>query len=153
MQRILFVDDEPKVLDGLKRMLHGMRREWEMVFANSGQEALEILGTKPFDVLISDMRMPGMDGYQLLEKVRELHPQVVRIIPGQGFLMQSLPPSFVEHSVPSSRSTTGSTPKNGRLALPGLSVCAPGSGLMRMPPVSVCHHVSTMGQRPLPMTR
>jgi HD-like signal output (HDOD) protein/CheY-like chemotaxis protein len=80
MQRILFVDDEPKVLDGLKRMLHGMRREWEMVFATSGQEALEILRTKPFDVLISDMRMPGMDGYQLLDKVRQLYPQVIRII-------------------------------------------------------------------------
>jgi HD-like signal output (HDOD) protein/ActR/RegA family two-component response regulator len=80
MQRILFVDDEPKVLDGLKRMLHGMRREWEMAFANSGREALEMLRSRPFDVLISDMRMPGMDGYQLLDKVRQLHPQVVRII-------------------------------------------------------------------------
>jgi HD-like signal output (HDOD) protein/ActR/RegA family two-component response regulator len=80
MQRILFVDDEPKVLDGLKRMLHGMRREWEMAFATSGQEVLEILRAKPFDVLISDMRMPGMDGYQLLDKVRQLHPHMVRII-------------------------------------------------------------------------
>jgi putative nucleotidyltransferase with HDIG domain len=80
MRRILFVDDEPKVLDGLKRMLHGMRREWEMAFATSGQDALEILRTQPFDVLISDMRMPGMDGYQLLDRVRRLYPQVVRII-------------------------------------------------------------------------
>jgi HD-like signal output (HDOD) protein/CheY-like chemotaxis protein len=80
MLRILFVDDETKVLEGLKRMLHGMRREWEMAFATSGQEALEILGSKPYHVLVSDMRMPGMDGYQLLDKVRQLHPQVVRII-------------------------------------------------------------------------
>ncbi|HAA03471.1 MAG TPA: two-component system response regulator, partial [Syntrophobacteraceae bacterium] len=80
MRRILFVDDEPKVLEGLKRMLHGMRREWEMAFANGGMEALEILNTKSFDVVISDMRMPGMDGYQLLEKVRQLHPEAVRII-------------------------------------------------------------------------
>jgi hypothetical protein len=49
-------------------------------------------------------------------------------MPGHGFLMHNLPPSFGAHSVPSSRNTTGSTPKNGRLALPGLSVCAPGNG-------------------------
>ena len=42
MRRILFVDDEPNVIEGLKRMLHGMRREWEMAFATSGQEALEV---------------------------------------------------------------------------------------------------------------
>jgi HD-like signal output (HDOD) protein/CheY-like chemotaxis protein len=80
MRRILFVDDEPRILDGLKRMLHSMRREWEMAFATSGQQALEILDSKPFDVIISDMRMPGMDGHQLLEKVRQAHPQVVRVI-------------------------------------------------------------------------
>jgi hypothetical protein len=48
---------------------------------------------------------------------------------------------------------TGSTPKNGRLALPGFNVCAPGKALIKIPPVSVCHHVSTIGQRVLPMTR
>lgn len=80
MRRILFVDDEPRVLDGLKRMLHPMRREWEMAFANGGQQALEILDSGPFDVIITDMRMPGMDGHQLLEKVKQAHPQMVRII-------------------------------------------------------------------------
>jgi YesN/AraC family two-component response regulator len=79
MRRILFVDDEPRILDGLKRMLHSMRREWEMVFALSGQQALDLLGSGSFNVIISDMRMPGMDGHQLLEKVRQAHPQVVRI--------------------------------------------------------------------------
>jgi putative nucleotidyltransferase with HDIG domain len=79
-KRILFVDDEHKVLEGLQRMLRSMRSEWEMRFAVSGQEALEILKGKPFDVVVTDMRMPGMDGCQLLERVKELHPQVVRII-------------------------------------------------------------------------
>ena len=50
---------------------------------------------------------------------RSWSPQVVRMMPGHGFLMHNLPPSFGAHSVPSSRNTTGSTPKNGRLALPG----------------------------------
>lgn len=80
MRKILFVDDEPRVLEGLKRMLHPMRREWEMAFATSGQQALEILDARPFDVIITDMRMPGMDGHQLLEKVKQEHPEVVRII-------------------------------------------------------------------------
>src|SRR3977135_2098532 len=48
---------------------------------------------------------------------------------------------------------TGSTPKNGLVAEPGFSLVAPGSGVIRMPPVSVCHQVSTIGQRPSPTTR
>lgn len=80
MRRVLFVDDEPKVLQGLERMLRPMRKEWEMAFAAGGPEALEALEQKHFDVLITDMRMPGMDGCRLLERVRDLHPRVVRII-------------------------------------------------------------------------
>ena len=79
-KRILFVDDEYKVLDGLRKRLRGMRSEWEMEFAASGQEALEVLKGKSFHVVATDMRMPGMDGCQLLERVKNLHPQVVRII-------------------------------------------------------------------------
>jgi len=78
--RILFVDDERKVLDGLQRMLRSMRSEWDMEFAENGQEALEILKGKAFDMVVTDMRMPGMDGCQLLGRVKELHPQTVRII-------------------------------------------------------------------------
>lgn len=77
---ILFVDDERNVLEGLRRMLRNMRHEWEMVFAESGQEALEILRGNPFDVVVSDMRMPNMDGCEFLTKVQEHHPELVRII-------------------------------------------------------------------------
>lgn len=80
MIQILFVDDEPNILDGLKRMLRPMRYEWEMSFARSGKEALEILKTKNVDVVVSDMRMPGMDGVQLLEEIRNSYPQTVRMI-------------------------------------------------------------------------
>ncbi|CDM64095.1 response regulator [Pyrinomonas methylaliphatogenes] len=80
MRRILFVDDEPKVLDGLRRMLRSMRHEWEMEFAEGGQAALAALAAKPFDVIVTDMRMPGMDGAQLLTEVRERYPHVVRIV-------------------------------------------------------------------------
>lgn len=79
-KRILFVDDETKVLGGLRRMLHPLRSEWEMEFATSGQEALTILAKAAFDVLVTDMRMPGMDGGKLLSEVMKQYPQIVRII-------------------------------------------------------------------------
>jgi putative nucleotidyltransferase with HDIG domain len=79
-KRVLFVDDEPKVLDGLQRMLRKMRDEWDMEFTTSGAEALEAIDKQPFDVVVSDMRMPGMDGAELLTKVREICPTAVRLI-------------------------------------------------------------------------
>ena len=79
-RHVLFVDDEPNILQGLRRMLRPLRHEWEMTFASDGDEALGILAKVPCDVLVSDMRMPGMSGTQLIEQVRERHPEVVRII-------------------------------------------------------------------------
>ena len=80
MKSILFVDDEPRILDGLRRMLRGMRGEWDMHFAESGAAALELLAQAPFEVLVTDMRMPGMTGGELLVKVKQLYPDVVRIV-------------------------------------------------------------------------
>lgn len=80
VKRILFVDDELKVLEGLQRMLRPMRREWDMAFAQSGSEALDALAQRPFDVVVSDMRMPGMDGGALLTEVMRQYPQIVRIV-------------------------------------------------------------------------
>ena len=79
-RRILFVDDEPMVLNGLQRTLRKMRRDWDMTFVGSGREALDVLGKKPMDVIVSDLRMPEMDGGRLLADVKKQHPQVVRII-------------------------------------------------------------------------
>lgn len=78
--RILFVDDEPNILQGLQRMLRGMRQEWEMAFAPGGEEALGMMSKSAFDVVVTDMRMPGMNGAQLLREVTERHPQTIRII-------------------------------------------------------------------------
>jgi CheY-like chemotaxis protein len=80
MKRLLFADDESKLLDGLKRSLRPMRDEWDMTFVTSGAEALKALEQAPFDVVISDMRMPGMDGAQLLKEVQQRYPQTVRIV-------------------------------------------------------------------------
>lgn len=79
-RRILFVDDEPMILDGLQRMLRPARKEWDMTFVDSGDEALVALEANPFDVIVTDMRMPGMDGAQLLEHVKERFPGVIRIV-------------------------------------------------------------------------
>ena len=88
MKRILFVDDELKVLEGLERMLRPQRHEWEMVFASSGAEALQLLEAAPFDVIVTDMRMPEMDGAQLLEQVQERFPGVVRLVLSGYFEME-----------------------------------------------------------------
>lgn len=80
MKRILFVDDESKVLTGLQRLLRPMRHRCEMQFATSGDEALTMLAQDPFDVVVSDMRMPGMDGATLLKEVQRHYPHIVRIV-------------------------------------------------------------------------
>ncbi len=80
MKRILFVDDEASILDGLRRVLRRMSSEWEMAFAPSGDAALLLLESSSFDVIVTDMRMPGMDGAALLEIVREKYPSMLRII-------------------------------------------------------------------------
>jgi len=80
MKRVLFVDDDPNILRGLQRMLRPLRREWEMTFVESGQQALEVLRETPMDIIVSDMRMPVMDGAQLLSEVQRRYPHMVRII-------------------------------------------------------------------------
>jgi response regulator RpfG family c-di-GMP phosphodiesterase len=77
-QRVLFVDDEPNVLEGIQRTL---RKQVELQTASSGAEALRLIGESgPFAVVISDMRMPAMNGAQFLAKVREQEPDTVRMI-------------------------------------------------------------------------
>ena len=79
-KRIIFVDDEPNVIDGLRRMLRRQRDEWDTVFVTSATEALQRMAQEPFDVIVTDMQMPGMDGAELLECVLREHPDVARIV-------------------------------------------------------------------------
>lgn len=79
-KRILFVDDETLVLDGLRRMLRPLREEWDMEFCDSGAGALARMAETSFDVIVSDMRMPGMTGAELLSRVMQRHPRTVRLI-------------------------------------------------------------------------
>jgi putative nucleotidyltransferase with HDIG domain len=80
MIRIVFVDDEVNVLEAMQRTMRPMRNEWAMEFVSSGNAALESLAKSPAAVIVSDMRMPGMDGWQLLAEVKRLYPQTVRLV-------------------------------------------------------------------------
>ncbi len=79
-KKFIFVDDDAKVLKGLQRMLRKYRKEWDMNFAISGAEALKLIDNESFDVIVSDMRMPEMNGDELLNEVKKRSPQTVRII-------------------------------------------------------------------------
>jgi HD-like signal output (HDOD) protein/ActR/RegA family two-component response regulator len=80
MPRILFVDDEQRILDGLRLSLRTKRKVWDMAFAPGGQEALAELERNPADIVVSDMRMPRMDGSELLSRVAKLCPGAARIV-------------------------------------------------------------------------
>lgn len=79
MIKILFVDDEPNVLEGLQRLLRPMRHEWETEYVGSGAAALELLEQSEYDVVVSDIKMPEIDGIQLLSEVRTRYPSTIRI--------------------------------------------------------------------------
>jgi HD-like signal output (HDOD) protein len=79
-RRVLFVDDESSLLDGLRRALRPQRHAWDMAFAESAEEALRLADARPFDAVVSDMRMPGMDGTELLAAFKRRHPETVRIV-------------------------------------------------------------------------
>lgn len=77
---ILFVDDDTNLLRGLQRMLRRQREDWDMEFVDGGAKALEMMAVKTFDVVVSDMRMPELDGASLLSEVERLYPGTVRVV-------------------------------------------------------------------------
>lgn len=77
-EKILFVDDEPNVLQSVKRQLH---KRFFLQIAESGKEALRIMRDEgPFAVIVSDMRMPQMNGVELLSRIKDLYPETVRLM-------------------------------------------------------------------------
>lgn len=108
-RRVLFVDDEVRVVAGLRRMLHTKRREWDMVFAGSANEALEHLAQRQFDVLVTDLQMPGIDGTELLFTAQKRFPSTVRIVLSGQTMMEgavgSLGPAHRFLSKPCPRAT------------------------------------------------
>ncbi|MEA3134702.1 MAG: hypothetical protein QOG17_2548, partial [Gammaproteobacteria bacterium] len=80
MKHILFVYDERQLLDSMRARLYKHRHDWNMSFLYSGEEAIAALETQHVDLIVSDVRMPGMDGGQLLTVVKQRWPTTVRII-------------------------------------------------------------------------
>jgi HD-like signal output (HDOD) protein/ActR/RegA family two-component response regulator len=78
--RVLFVDDEVRVLEALERVLFDLETTWHTDFASSASEAFTLLAKQPYDVVVSDLRMSGIDGVALLTRVREKYPRTVRIV-------------------------------------------------------------------------
>lgn len=97
-KRVLFVDDEEAILDGLRAVLRPQRHEWEMVFALGGPAGLAELEKSSFDVVVTDMRMPVIDGAQLLARVKQLQPRAVRLVlSGQTDAQTALKSVFTAH--------------------------------------------------------
>jgi len=74
-RHILIVDDEPKVAFFLRQALERLNRNYRVTIAHSGEEALEVLGRSSLDLLVTDLRMPGISGLELIRRVRESSPQ------------------------------------------------------------------------------
>jgi HD-like signal output (HDOD) protein/ActR/RegA family two-component response regulator len=101
MKNILFVDDERDLLDSLRARLYKHRHDWNMQFVSSGDEAIGALEQQTIDLVVSDVRMPGMDGGQLLTVVKQRWPTAMRIIvsgyadPAQAVRLTSLAHQYV----------------------------------------------------------
>ncbi len=80
MTRVLFVDDEASNVSGLRNVLRKHRARFDMQFALGGEQALAAMSAEPADVVVSDMRMPGIDGATLLEQIKARYPKAVRFV-------------------------------------------------------------------------
>jgi len=105
---LLLVDDESRILSALRRCLR--REPYELISAETTSEALRLVETQPVDLVLSDHKMPGMTGIQLLARVAQLRPQAIRLLI-TGWT-ESIPRrrSARSASAPSSRSR-GRTPR------------------------------------------
>ncbi|CUW38178.1 Putative Response regulator(Signal transduction response regulator, receiver domain,6-117) [Magnetospirillum sp. XM-1] len=78
--RVLFVDDEPHVLDGIRRSMWSFAAEWEALFATGAVQALDILAKQDVHVVVTDIAMPVMDGKALIAEMYETYPNVVVLV-------------------------------------------------------------------------
>ena len=92
--RVLLVDDDPIVLRALRRLLLGSRPGWEIDMAESGDSAVMLLDTKTYDVVVTDLHMPGLDGVALLARLKSEQPKLMRVIHSSH--VESLAPGLAD---------------------------------------------------------
>jgi putative nucleotidyltransferase with HDIG domain len=80
MKTIIFVDDDQDLLESMRTRLYKYRHDWTMLFFRDGVQAIDAFKEQPIDLIVSDIRMPGMDGGQLFTVLKERHPATIRII-------------------------------------------------------------------------
>lgn len=145
MRHVMFVDDDPDVLSGMRRMLHSMRAEWRMTFACSGPAAIAVFESGLVDVVVSDMRMPDMDGAELLAVVRRRWPGTVRMVlsgfADEGAALRSVSVAHRFLSKPCRPedlllAVRGACDLQDRLSQPELRVLVAGLGVLPSPPGS-----------------
>ncbi len=78
--RILLVDDEPMLLEAFRRSMRMERPTWRIALAGSGPEALALLRSEPFDIIVTELLMAGMDGAALLREVHDAWPSTLRVV-------------------------------------------------------------------------
>ncbi len=77
---VVIVDDDPEVVTGLRRVLQAAEPDWLISTASNGREALSLISDERVDVVITDLHMPVMDGFQLLGQLERSHPETIRIV-------------------------------------------------------------------------
>lgn len=155
LRHVLFVDDEPSILSGLRRMLHSMRGRWRMTFVPSGGAALEVLESDPADVVVSDMRMPGMDGAELLAEVQRRWPGTVRMIlsgfADEGAALRSVPVAHRFLNKPCdaadlARAVSSACELQDRLSRPELRTLVGGLGALPSVPTTFAAMTEALGR-------
>ncbi|WP_027180064.1 response regulator [Maridesulfovibrio bastinii] len=80
IKKILFIDDEVDQLKSMRVLLHRKRKEWETHFISDGNEALELLNKEKFDMVVTDLRMPEVTGYEVLSQIKKIQPGAIRFV-------------------------------------------------------------------------
>ncbi|HET9954017.1 MAG TPA: response regulator [Polyangiaceae bacterium] len=106
--RVLIVDDDPDVVSALVRLLRAAEPDWETRTARDGQEALACFERESFDVVMTDLQMPSMDGFQLLRRLARSHPETIRIVhSSHGAMLGTELVRYLAHNVVAKPSPSG----------------------------------------------
>jgi CheY-like chemotaxis protein len=102
-QRVLCIDDDPYVLEGLRRLVHPLAHAWQFTFTTNGHDALALLACTPFDIVVTDLVMPEPDGLEILLELRRRFPAVQVVVMSGGGRRGTLTLLDIAHKLGASR--------------------------------------------------